>query len=153
VSTTYLSVIVRAGKAYVPTVGDAEIAHVDTEPVYSSSLSLEELTGILEKAYRNGNPKVPRPPGDKLYNLPKPYPLLKAAKVGSWKKLAEGGAAYDITLRSEDVILYISKNDKKGRFLWDHPDKTKVFHPEVSMKEVVQAILDDVNSRPELRQP
>jgi hypothetical protein len=147
------SVIVRNNKAYIPTVADAEGAYIDIEPVSIVNLSLQELVKVLLRVHNKGNPKIPLPPGGKFYNLPKPDPVLKAAKVGSWKKLAQGGASYSITWRSENVIMYISKNDKKGRFVWDHPAKTKVFPPDVSMKEVVQAIIDDVNSRPELKQP
>jgi hypothetical protein len=143
------SIYIRQGKAYVATVGDCEIANIVTEPIYIVNLSLDYLTEAIEKIFRAGTPNLPRPPGDKLYNLPKPDPLLKAAKVSSWKKLAQGGTVYGIDWYSHEIVLTFYKNDEKGRFV---PDMPKELHFPVGtdISRIVHTILNDVHSRPEL---
>jgi hypothetical protein len=142
------SIYVRKRKAYVVTIGDCEIANIVTEPIYSVNLSIDELSEAIEKIFRAGTPKLPRPPGDKLYNIPQP--LLKFAKVSSWKKLAQGGTAYGIDWYSHDIILSFTKLDEKGRFI---PDEIKKRHFPISTdeNEIAQVILDDALSRPELQ--
>jgi hypothetical protein len=146
---TTSSVFVRQGKAYVPTVGDTGTLDMITGPVYTVNLSVEELTEVLEKVFRAGNPKIPQPTRYEMEH-PRDDPLLKAAKVSSWKKLAQGGAAYGILWRSNDVTLDMSRPSSK--FEWD-ASKPRHFPPDVDMWEIAQTILDDVHSRPELQSP
>jgi hypothetical protein len=148
-SIVSVEVYIRQGKAYVATIGDCEIAHIVTEPIYIVNLMLYELAEAIEKVFRAGTPKLPRPSGDKLYNLPKPDPLLRAAKVSSWKKLAQGGTAYDISWYSQRIIISFFKNDEKGRFVTDKP-KERHFTAETDIQQIAQVILEDVLSRPEL---
>jgi hypothetical protein len=144
-----LSVFSRQGKAYVPTVGDTGTLDMITGPVYTVNLSVEELTEVLEKVLRAGNPKIPQPTRYEMEH-PRNHPLLKAAKVGSWKKLAQGGASYGISWRSNGVTLDMSRPNSK--FEYD-ASKIRHFPPNVDMREIAQAILDDVHSRPELQSP
>jgi hypothetical protein len=148
-SIVSVDVYIRKGKAYVATIGDCEIADIVTEPIYTVNLNTDELVEAIEKIYQAGTPKLPRPPGDKLYNLPKPDPLLKAAKVTSWKKLAQGGTVYGITWYPKEILLTFYKNDEKGRFV---PDIAKERHLAIgtSVNQIAQVILEDALSRPEL---
>jgi hypothetical protein len=148
-SAVSVDVYVRKAKAYVATIGDCVISSVVTEPIYVVNLSLDELVEAIEKVYRSGTPKLPRPPGDKLYNLPRPDPLLKAAKVSSWKKLAQGGTAYDISWFSRDIIISFFKHDEKGRFVTDMP-KERHFPIGTDIRQIAQVILEDALARPEL---
>jgi len=142
-----VDVYIRQGKAYVATIGDCEIADIVTEPIYIVNLTLKELAEAIEKVFRAGTPKLPRPPGDKLYNIPQP--LLKIMKVSSWKKLAQGGTAYDISWYSQNIIISFFKNDEKGRFVTDMP-KERHFPAETDIWQIAQVILEDALSRPEL---
>jgi len=146
-SVVSVDVYVRQGKAFVATIGDCEIADIVTEPIYAINLTQDELEGAIEKVYRAGTPKLPRPPGDKLYNIPQP--LLKIMKVSSWKKLAQGGTVYGIIWYPKEILLTYYKNDKKGRFV---PDITKERHfpAETDIRQIAQVILEDALSRPEL---
>jgi hypothetical protein len=148
-SIVSVDVYVRKGKGYVATIGDCEIADIVTEPIYYVNLTLDELAEAIEKVYRAGKPKLPRPPGNKLYNLPKPDPLLKTIKVSSWKKLAQGGTAYDISWYSQGIILTFFKHDEKGRFVTDMSKKHH-FLVGTDVRKIAQVILEDALSRPEL---
>jgi hypothetical protein len=80
----------------------------------------------------------------------RPGLIPSAAGVSSWKKLAQGGASYSIQWRKDSTItLFISRLDKKGRFEWD-PARTRTFAGDTPLRTVVEAILEDVRSRPEL---
>jgi hypothetical protein len=140
-------VYIRKGKAYVATIGDCEIADIVTEPIYTINLTLDELVEAIEKIYHAGTPKLPRPPGDKLYNIPQP--LLKIMKVSSWKKLAQGGTIYGIIWYSKEILLTYYKNDKKGRFVPDMP-KERHLPSDTDIRQIAQVILEDALSRPEL---
>jgi hypothetical protein len=63
--------------------------------------------------------------------------------------LAKGGASYTIQWGKDDIILYISRLDRKGRFEVD-PAKTRTFPKDAALRTLADAILQDVHSRPEL---
>jgi hypothetical protein len=63
--------------------------------------------------------------------------------------LAKKGASYSIVWGPDEITLYISRLDKKGRFETD-PTKTAKFAKGTSLETIVETILADVRSRPEL---
>lgn len=142
-----VEVYIRQGKAFVATIGDCEIARIVTEPIYPVNLALNELEEAIEKVFRAGTPKLPRPPGDKLYNIPQP--LLKIMKVSSWKKLAQGGTVYGISWLKNEVIVSFTELDQKGRFVADKPKECHL-PSETDIRQIAQVILEDALSRPEL---
>jgi hypothetical protein len=147
----HASVYVRRDKAYVPTLARTDVGvYLTVDPVYTVSLSVDELAQAIERVLSAGNPRIPHPTLDKIDHLPQP--VLKAAKVGSWTKLAQGGTSYSILMHPEGATLYFSKLDEKGRFVTDI-SKTRQFPPATDVRDIVQAILDDVHSRPELQNP
>lgn len=140
--------IVRRGKGYIPTQGQAEAGfHIGIEPVYIVDLDVEELRRAFERVTAAGHPKVPTPTQEEWRT--RADPILKAAGVRSWYELAKGGASYTISWEENAITLYISRLDRKGRFEVD-PAKTRVFPEGTPLRTLVEAILDDIRSRPEL---
>ncbi len=144
------TVYIRGDKAYLPTLGDSGVMLREIAPVFVVAAKAEEIARTLETLRQTGYPKIRQPT---LYeiDLPDGYPLLKAAKVGSWKKLAQVAASYSVSWSPAGITLHVSKLDKKGRFVWDHPAKTQQYSVDTDLRIITQAILDDAKSRPELQ--
>lgn len=150
--TRVANVIVHQGKAYLPTLaeleGEAAGMYLDVPPVYTAAVSVEGLTDALAKVAAAGNPRVPIPTSEERQRY-RGGPVPKAAKVGSWKALAKGGALYSINWQPSGVTSYTSMLDEKGRFVFD-PAKTRHFPPGTDIRTIVEAVLEDVRSRPEV---
>jgi hypothetical protein len=141
-------VIVRKGKGYVPTEALIERGpYVLAEPVYTVNLNAHEIVQALEQVIATGHPKFPNLTRKEWQK--REDPVLKAAGVKNWKELAKRGASYTIEWSEDCVMLYISQLDHKGRFETD-PAKTRTFPRDVPLALVVEAVLDDIRSRPEL---
>jgi hypothetical protein len=137
-------IIIRGGKGYITTKAVSDQgAVIGIDPVYIVNITSDELTERLSKMRSSGNPQIPHPKDLSVI----PQVTLKAAKVKSWNKMSQNAAAYSIVWRFQDVILDISKPNSK--FDWDIT-RTRHFPPNTDIREVVQAILDDVKNRPEL---
>jgi len=101
----YWMLVVREGKAYVPTVAKTEAGfYMGIEPVeVVDTVDRREVENAVMRAIARGNPVVPTPTRDSY----PPSPLLKAANVRSlsaleksaqtWK-LSKTGGAYEIVL-------------------------------------------------------
>lgn len=140
--------IVRRGKAYLAV--DAHMeggGYLAIEPVFTAELTVDSLTAAFEQVIAEGNPEIPTPTKEEMQR--REDPILKAAGVRSWKELAKGGAAYTILWEEDTITLYISRLDRKGRFEVD-PAKTRTFAKDTPLRTIVEAILEDVHSRPEL---
>jgi hypothetical protein len=143
-----VDVIVRRGKGYIPTQGQTEAGfYIGIEPVYTVNLNVEDVLGAFEQVIAAGHPRVPTPTQEEWRT--REDPILKAAGVRSWKRLAQGGASYTIDWQEDTVALYVSRLDHKGRFEVD-PAKTRTFPKTTPLRIIVEVILDDVRSRPEL---
>lgn len=143
-----VDVFVRRGKSYIPTLAKTDMGvYMTVAPVYMVDLDIDKLTETIEQMCKTGNPDIPHPTRDEAKHLPQP--LLKAAKVNSWKKFAEGGTSYAISWRKEDIILGFYKLDEKGRFVNDMP-KERHFPIRTDIRKIAQVILEDVFSHPEL---
>jgi len=117
------------------------------EPVFTADLTVDSLTAAFEQVIAAGHPQIPTPTKEEMQR--RKDPILKAAGVSSWKRLAQGGASYTIEWKEDTITLYISRLDRKGRFEVD-PAKTRTFAQDTSLRTIVEAILEDVRSRPEL---
>ena len=140
--------IVRRGKAYLAV--DAHMeggGYLAIEPVFAADLTIDSLTAAFEQVIAIGNPQIPTPTKEEMQK--RGDPILKAAGVRSWKELAKGGASYTIEWKEDTITLYISRLDRKGRFEVD-PAKTRTFPKETPLRTIVEAILEDIRSRPEL---
>jgi hypothetical protein len=143
-----VSINIRKGVIYIPTLVKTEWGvYMDTDPVSIVNLEVEDLTVIIKNMLEKGNPIIPHPSREEISR--KPQPLLKAAKVSSWKKFAEGGGTYTLTQQKEGFILDFYKKDETGRFITD-VSKTQQFSNETNLQQIVQVILDDIKSHPEL---
>ncbi len=145
------TVLVRRGKAYLPTVTitQAGFDHY-MDPVYVADLNVPSLAAKLEVVKSAGNPRVPTPSLEEL-NHPKQHdPLFRAVGVGTWRKLEEGGAMYAIRWSEKGVRVYVTTPGKRlGDFRYDE-DRERNLPPDTPVEEVARVILEDVRSRPEL---
>ena len=146
--TKLVGVIVRQGRAYIPTTARTPKGlMVAINPIYTVECNLENLVQIMERMEVVGNPQIADLDWEAFHRHD---PTLQAAKVRSWKELAQGGASYTIEwLPGEEITLYTSMLDKRGRFV-DDPAKTRTFPPNTPTSVVVGAIWSDICSRPEL---
>jgi hypothetical protein len=145
------AIFVRRGRAFVPTQatleGEGAGALLIVEPIYVCKLAAGDLALTLESLVAQGHPCIPTP---KLLGYPPSRdPMLRATGVRSWRQLAKGGASYSIWWGDDAVVLYMSRHDKKGRLVTDET-KTRQFPQDVSIRTLVEAILEDVHMRPEL---
>jgi hypothetical protein len=142
------SIVIRQSKGYLPTLGQIEGGpYMAIEPVYTVNLTVDELTDAFEKVIAAGHPQIPEPTKEEMQR--RKDPILKAAGVKSWKALAKCGATYSIEWGEDFITLYISRLDRKGRFEVD-PTKTRTFSKGTPLRTIVEAILEDAHSRPEL---
>lgn len=141
-------IIVRNGKGYIPTEALMEGGpYVLVEPIYVVNLDPQEIVEALEKVINSGHPPFPSLTREEWQK--RKDPVLKAAGVKSWKALARNGASFTIEWSQDTITLYVSRLDRQGRFETD-PAKTRTFPKRTSLETIVEAILDDVRSRPEL---
>jgi len=146
--TKVAGMMVRKGKGYIPTEALIEGGpYVCVEPVYTVSLNAHEIVQALEQVITAGHPKFPNLAREEWQK--RKDPVLKAAGVKSWKELAKGGASYTIEWSEDAVMLYISRLDQKGRFETD-PTRTRTFPKSMPLALIVEVVLDDIRSRPEL---
>jgi len=141
-------VVVRKGKGYIPIQGQIEAGpYLGIESVYTVNLNVEDIVQAFEQVIAAGHPQIPTPTKEEMQR--RKDPILKAAGASSWKTLAKNGASYTIEWQEEAITLYISRLDRKGRFEVD-PAKTRTFPKGTPLRAIVEAILEDVRSRPEL---
>lgn len=142
------NIIVRRGKGYIATEALIEGGpYVAVEPIYVVNLDPQEIVEALKKVITTGHPTFPSPTREEWQK--RKDPVLKAAGVKSWKALARNGASYMVEWSNDTINLYISRLDRQGRFEID-PARTRTFPKRTSLETIVEAILDDVRSRPEL---
>ena len=136
------SVVIHRNKAYVPMNARMESGvYLLEEPIIAADLTVDDLNDALQRIRELGNPVVHTPDIKTRRD-----PLLLATRARSWKQLAREGAAYGFDWTDKEVRLDMSKVDRQGRFV-DDPDKTRRFPPDVPMREIAEAILQDWHSR------
>jgi len=140
--------IVRRGKAYLAVLAKVEGGpYLMVEPVFTADLTVDSLTAAFEQVIVAGHPQIPSLTEEEMQK--RKDPILRATGVSSWKRLAENGSSYSIEWGEDTIVLYISRLDRKGRFEVD-PAKTRTFARDTPLPTIVEAILEDVRSRPEL---
>jgi len=147
------SVYVRQGKAYLPVVAQTETElFIETEPVYTAGLTSDDLVAALEKVLAAGHPKVPTPTTkEEFHHLFRTAPVLRVAQVKSWKELSQHCAVYKIEWAEQAVTVYIVQLDHLGRAEFASA-KRLAYGGNVPLRVIVEGILKDVQSRPELQQ-
>ena len=119
--------------------------YVDIEPVYVSSLSARDLVEKIQILKYKEIIVLPDPKTWEEFLTSWKDPILSATKARNWKQLAKTGASYSISWSDNAV----SKLDKKGRWEYD-PQKMRILPPDTTIEQIVEIILEDVHSRPEL---
>jgi hypothetical protein len=141
-------ILIRRGKAFLPTKAKAGPGtYIEVEPISIVDVTMEAITAMIERMMEAGHP--PSPPITKEFWQQRKDPMLAATGVKSWSKLAKDSASYSIDWSQDQITLYMSRLDKKGRFEAD-PDKTRYFSPDTPLQMIVQAIIADVATRPEM---
>jgi hypothetical protein len=140
------SIVIWSGKAYMPIMGRTDSGlFVDTEPVLVCDLSIDKMTENLNKVREAGHPQIHiKSPDERKQHIDL---MLKVTGAKSWKELARSGFAYSIGWDEKDVLIEMSRLDKKGRWEYD-PEKTRRLPLDTSLKDLIETILDDVRSRP-----
>jgi len=142
---------VRQGKAYLPVMAQTEAGlFMGIEPVYMAELTIEDLVAALEKVLTAGHPRVAHPTQEEFRHLRKTCPILRAARVKSWREFSQRSVVYDIDWTERAVIVYASQLDHLGRTEYASAKKLS-FSKETPLRTIVEAILEDMRSRPELQ--
>lgn len=151
-----VSMTVRQGKAYLPTLYRSEKYHLYArrEPVLVADLTLEGLLAAIEHMKVRGNPSIELPEDPEEWRrwvreAKRRGPELKAAGVKSWKEFGQKARAYEIDWTDEKVIVQMSKPFAKGGFTFDRRG-TLEFPPDTPLRTIVKVILADIQSNPEL---
>ncbi len=142
------NVIIRKRRAYVPSSGRTpDGIDILIEPVYVTDLTPSEIISALQKVIEAGIPRIATPSREEWQR--RKDPLLAAAGVRSWKELAKGGQSYAILWEPAGIRLVPSALDAKGRWV-DDCSQARTFPTETPLATIVEAILEDARSRPEL---
>jgi hypothetical protein len=144
------TIYVWHGKAYLPLQGQFESGiWVGLEPVQVAELSKDELVTAIQRVLTAGHPRLPNPTREEWQR--RKDPVLAATKARSWKALARNGASYSIDWTGDKIRVDMSKLDNKGRWVYD-VEKVRIFPSDTSLQVIVDVILGDIRSRPELLQ-
>lgn len=141
-------IFVRQGKAYLSVMALTEHGVlIGIEPVYTAALTSEALLTALEKVLAAGHPRIPHPTEEEWRRLRDP--VLRAARVKSWRAFSQHSVVYTIGWTEQAVIVYISQLDHLGRAEFASAKKLS-FSKDMPLRTIVEAILEDVGSHPEL---
>lgn len=140
-------IYIRHGKACLPI--HARLASgiwFGIDPVYTSKIDLDELVLVTQKVLAAGHPHLSI---ESMEVQRQKDPILKAIGSRSWKELTRTGTAYSIGWSDKEIVLNISRVDRKGRWEYD-PDKVHTFGIDTPLQDVLRVIVADIQSRPEL---
>ena len=142
-----VSILVWKGNVYIPTMAPFEYGGwVSVDPVIITKPNFDDLIpAINEITEKNLNQLTLQT--DDIKDLIDP--LLHATNAKSWHQLAETGAAYLIDRDDDQIIVNITLPGKKHKFQFDN-EKTEILPPDTSLENILEIILDDIHSRPEL---
>lgn len=143
-----VSFVVYRGKAYLPVQARFESGiWVGVDPVFTAELKADELVAAIRKVIEAGHQTLPDPTREEWQK--RKDPVLAATKTRSWKALARNGASYGIDQLNDKIRVDMSYTDKKGRWQND-PEKVRIFPKDTPLEEIVEFILADARSRPEV---
>lgn len=141
--SVYVSIYVIRDKAYIPVMANTAVGGIYTEPIISVNLNLNALSKAILQSKSLGNPTVP----DQIRKARKPSndPLLKAAKLRSWKSLKSEAIGYDISWEVDEKTIYYLTT-RVDSVEWDI-SKSREFPIDTPIETIVEIILEDINSR------
>jgi hypothetical protein len=142
-------VYIWKGHAYIPVQDQYESGiFVGSEPVFISTLNIEDLAKAIQMAKEMGHKKIPDPKTRDEF-LTRKDPILTVTGARNWKQLAKAGIAYTIGWSAYEVRIDMSRCDNKGRWEFD-PGKTIKMLPVTPIEQICMIILEDLNTRPEI---
>lgn len=148
---TICVVYIWRGKAYIPIHDQYESGiFVGVDPVYITPLNKEELTKAIQTVKDTGHKIIPDPKTREEV-LVSGDPILAATGARSWKQLAKTGASYTVGWTEKEVQIDMSRLNKKGVWEYD-PGKVKILPPDTPIEQIVEVILEDLKTRPEVFQ-
>lgn len=146
---TVVGIYVWHGKAYVPTQGQYESGiFVDIDPVYITSINVEQMGKAIRTVKEVGHKKIPDPKTREEF-LARKDPILSATGTRNWKQLAKTGASYNIAWTEKEVRIDMSRLNKKGVWEFDL-EKVRKLPPDSSIEQIAEIILEDLKTRPEV---
>ena len=133
------------GKAYIPSNGKYKSGIItNIEPIQVVDPVLNELLLAVDKVLKTDPILLPEPSREEAKYRIDLLPKITGAR--SWKRLCRMGIDYMIEQSDKGYILVMSQLDSKGRWEFDSK-KQKTFPPGTPLSVVIQAVLDDLNTR------
>lgn len=145
----FVGIYIYQGKAYLPAHAQFESGiFVDIEPVYVSEIEKNALAEAIQSVRDAGIDQIPNPKSHDEFRNRKD-PILSITGARSWKQLEKTGVSYSITWTKKEVRIDMSKLDKKGRWVFDLA-KVTLLPPDSPLENIVEIIIDDIKTRPEV---
>jgi len=133
---------------YLPTLirYDTEQA-IEGEPVFHCKPEKTQVVDVLKKVLETQQPRIPHPGTEAMNEIFKsPSVMLKATKKKSMKAFAKDYDSFMIVWNTEEIIIWTSQLDKKGRYEFPNSLKTK-FPKETTLDELVDFVLQTYKDR------
>jgi hypothetical protein len=144
-----VGIYIWKGKAYLPSQAQFESGiFVDVNPVHIVNIDKLELISAIKNVKDSETRIIPDPRSQEEFQ-DRNDPILESTGAKNWMELARYGANYDISWVDNEVRINISRIDRKGRWEFD-PNKVQVLKPNTPLEKIVDIILVDINTRPEL---
>jgi hypothetical protein len=139
-------IIVWDGRAFVPSKGRYRNGiFASVEPVHVVGPAQAELVPVVRTILSAEPILLPDPTSEEVKVQQELLPRVTGAR--SWKRLCQKGISYVIEVSATGVRLEISRLDEKGRWEFD-PNKRTQFPPSSDIAVVIQAVLNDLATRP-----
>jgi hypothetical protein len=139
-------IVIWEKKAFIPTNARTPSGFfTGIEPVHKVNPILDELFPVVQKVLFSEPKLLPQLTRDGIKTQQGLLPKITGAR--SWKRLGQKGISYIIELTDKGFLVEMSRLDSKGRWEFD-PDKRTTFLPDTDLSVVIQAILDDLKTRP-----
>lgn len=142
-----VSLNVWKGKVYIPSSGRYGNfgPFTDIEPIFVANPEITDLLPLIRAILSKKPVILPEPKKEDVTE--RRDLLIKASGAGSWKRLSRDGYSYLIEFSEKGYLIEFSKLDDKGRWEFD-PEKRKTFPPYTNLSILIQAVLDDLKTRP-----
>jgi hypothetical protein len=134
------------GKAFVASEGRYRNGiFTNIEPVHTVNPTLNELVPLVQAILSTEPTLLPEPTQEEIKARQDLLPRVTGART--WKRLGQKGISYVIEQSPKGILLEMSRLDTKGRWEFD-PNKRKNFTPGTDLTTVIQAVLNDLETRP-----
>lgn len=134
------------GKAFVASEGRYRNGiFTNIEPVHVVNPTLNELVPVVQAILSTEPILLPDPTREEIRARQDLLPRVTGART--WKRLGQKGISYVIEQSPKGVLLEMSRLDAKGHWEFD-PGKRRNFAPDTDLMTVIQAVLNDLETRP-----